>query len=566
MSRGVACLSAVAFLAVLAFMAVSATACEGGGGGGAELTTLSTKLSGESKEGEELTVLEGAKVKDKATLSGKNASKATGKVTYKMYSDKECKTLFTTAGEVTVSGGSIPASSEETPEPGKTYYWQAHYGGDTNNAESTSPCTEILNVKAKTSLSTELSTEGEEGEELTVLEGSKVKDKAVLTGTNSSTAGGKAAYKVYSDKECKTFVTGAGEVTVSSGSIPASSEEELEVGETYYWQVTYEGDGLHEGSISGCNEVVNVDGCVFPYCERPIVPGVRIGLPAGNCTAGPILKQGGDAFLLTAGHCVQGTVSTGTEAVEQEVKSSRPLELAPKLIGKKIMFNYTTEHDIAEVKIEEMGWLVGGVAASPFAVEWGEGGPKVMPVVARAANSEGEETCLSGAVSGLQCGVVLRTGATYPGTPEMTNLVETTIKSAQGDSGAPEFVRGLGGLLIQGVAVAGGGKTFTGTGLLMNLGFRVENLPEGKLTCERVLAMKTMWLLAGVPITGLGIPANTTIEQCTEETGNRANLLMSAQATVSGLRAVIFGRSVLQWYEPLSRIEAVYPGQELVVH
>jgi hypothetical protein len=260
MSRRIACLtSALAFLQALAVMAVSATACEGGGGGGKELTTLATKLSGESKEGEELTVLEGSKVKDQAKLSGKNASKATGKVTYKVYSDKECKTLVTSAGEVTVSGESVPASSEEELEGGKTYYWQAHYSGDTNNAESTSSCTEILNVKAKTSLATKLSGESKEGEELTVLEGAKVKDKATLSGTNSSSAGGKALYKVYSDKECKTPVTEAGEVTVSSGSVPASTEVELEGGKTYYWQVTYKGDGLHQESISSCGtEILNV--------------------------------------------------------------------------------------------------------------------------------------------------------------------------------------------------------------------------------------------------------------------------------------------------------------------
>jgi hypothetical protein len=147
MSRSAACLASMpAFLLALAVLAVSASACEGGGGG-PELTSLSAKLSGEGKEGEELTVLDGAKIKDKATLSGKNASKATGKVTYKIYSDKECKTLVTTAGEVTVSGESIPASSEEELEGGHTYYWQAHYGGDANNAESTSPCTNILTVK-----------------------------------------------------------------------------------------------------------------------------------------------------------------------------------------------------------------------------------------------------------------------------------------------------------------------------------------------------------------------------------------------------------------------------------
>ena len=229
---------------------------------------MSTKLSGEGKEGETITVLEGSKVKDKATLKGKNASSATGKVTYKVYSDKECKTLVKEAGVVTVSGESVPVSSEEELEGGASYYWQAHYSGDSKNAESTSECTEISTIKAKTSLSTKLSGESKEGEELTVLEGSKVEDKATLTGTKFSSASGKVVYKVYSDKECKTLVKEAGEVTVSSGSVPVSNEEELEGGKTYYWQASYSGDTLHQEMTSTCGtEVLNVNATAPTWME-----------------------------------------------------------------------------------------------------------------------------------------------------------------------------------------------------------------------------------------------------------------------------------------------------------
>lgn len=252
-----------AVLLTLGVLAASAIACEGAGEEKAESTTLSTKLSGESKEGEELTVLEGSKVKDKATLSGKNASKATGKVTYKVYSEKECKTLKTSAGEVTVSGESVPASSEEELEGGKTYYWQAHYGGDSKNKESTSACTEVLNVKAKTTVSTELSSEGEEEEELAIPEGSKAKDEATLSGTNSSSATGKVLYKIYSDDECTKLVAEAGEVALETGGkIPASTEKSLAAGGVYYWQATYKGDSLHQESTSECGpEVLAVCDC-----------------------------------------------------------------------------------------------------------------------------------------------------------------------------------------------------------------------------------------------------------------------------------------------------------------
>ncbi len=76
-------------------------------------------------------MVEGSGVKDAATLHGENASSATGTVNT-TYSDDECKTLVKAAGEVTVSGTSVPASSEETLSAG-TYYWQASYSGDTHN-------------------------------------------------------------------------------------------------------------------------------------------------------------------------------------------------------------------------------------------------------------------------------------------------------------------------------------------------------------------------------------------------------------------------------------------------
>jgi hypothetical protein len=236
---------------------------------------------------------------------------------------------------VTVTSGSVPASNEEELEGGKTYYWQATYKGDSLHQESTSTCgEEVLNVKAKTTLSTELSVEGEEGEELTVDEDEKVKDMATLEGTNSSSAEGKVVYKIYSDKECKMLVKEAGEVTVSSGSIPASNEEELEGTKTYYWQATYKGDGLHQESTSTCGRgILNVVICTFAYCEPTITPGVALKIPVGakefNCTAGPIMTKGAETFLLTAGHCF-GTVSEGTEMIKQEVRSAHPKEVAAK--------------------------------------------------------------------------------------------------------------------------------------------------------------------------------------------------------------------------------------------
>jgi hypothetical protein len=222
-------------------------------------TSISTSLKGGGKEGAEITVLEGSKVKDTATLSGTNASTATGTVHYAVYKDKECKELVTKAGEVTVKEGKVPDSEEKELEAGKEYFWQAKYLGDSMNEASTSTCSkEVLKVKAKVTLTTKLSGGGKEGEEITVAEGSKVKDTATLSGTNASGATGTVDYSVYKDKECKELATEAGKGKVEGTKAASSEEKELEVG-VYYWQAKYLGDSLHEESTSTCSkEVLNV--------------------------------------------------------------------------------------------------------------------------------------------------------------------------------------------------------------------------------------------------------------------------------------------------------------------
>ena len=239
-------------------------------------TQISTSLTGGGQSGEKITVPEGTAVTDHATLSGATASKATGTVNYKVYSDSECKKLVSEAGEVEVTGGAVPASTAETLAPG-TYYWQASYGGDSNNNSSTSECgaetTTVVAVgkpaPAPTQISTSLSGGGQSGGTVTVKEGTAVTDRATLSGENASKATGKVSYTVYSDKECSTAVAEveAGEVEVAGGKVPASNPVTLSPG-TYYWQASYGGDEANEKSSSTCgSEVETVE--APPTSEEP---------------------------------------------------------------------------------------------------------------------------------------------------------------------------------------------------------------------------------------------------------------------------------------------------------
>ncbi|HEY1515049.1 MAG TPA: hypothetical protein VGF91_01440 [Solirubrobacteraceae bacterium] len=104
-------------------------------------TTTSTSLSGGGQSGASISVPESTAVSDTATLSGANASTATGTVTYSVYSDSGCTTAVSagTAQSITTPG-TPPASSAVTLGAPGTYYWQASYSGDSANAASMSTC------------------------------------------------------------------------------------------------------------------------------------------------------------------------------------------------------------------------------------------------------------------------------------------------------------------------------------------------------------------------------------------------------------------------------------------
>jgi hypothetical protein len=103
-------------------------------------TQTSTSLSGGGKSGASISVPTNTAVTDQATLSGANAATAGGTVTYKVYSDAACSVSAGSGGTVNVTGGVVPGSSSVSLPTAGTYYWQASYSGDTNNAASKNTC------------------------------------------------------------------------------------------------------------------------------------------------------------------------------------------------------------------------------------------------------------------------------------------------------------------------------------------------------------------------------------------------------------------------------------------
>jgi hypothetical protein len=207
-------------------------------------TGITTTLSASS-----ITV--GGSAHDSATLTGAT-SNAGGTVTYTVYTDNACTLGARDAGTKTVSGGVVPDSNSLTFNTVGTFYWQAVYSGDVNNAPSTSVCTsEVLVVnKANPSIATLLSASS-----ITV--GDSAHDSATLTGATSN-AGGTVTYTVYTNNTCTAGARDAGTKTVAGGVVPDSNTLQFDSAGTFYWQAVYSGDGNNNGATSDCTSEVLV--------------------------------------------------------------------------------------------------------------------------------------------------------------------------------------------------------------------------------------------------------------------------------------------------------------------
>jgi uncharacterized repeat protein (TIGR01451 family) len=100
-------------------------------------TTLTTDAGGPFVQGSDGTVA----LSDTATLSG-GTSGAGGTITFMLFSDAACANQVgsdVTAGVDGADGQNYPSPSISVNAPG-TYYWVAIYGGDTNNAASSTVC------------------------------------------------------------------------------------------------------------------------------------------------------------------------------------------------------------------------------------------------------------------------------------------------------------------------------------------------------------------------------------------------------------------------------------------
>ncbi len=177
------------------------------------------------------------------------------------------------------------------------------------------------------------------------------------------------------------------------------------------------------------------------YCEKTLVSGVGIA-PAGvtpECSAGPMLIEGNETYMLTAGHCFAANEDE-EGLVEGKVTSAYPEAGEPiqKEIGKEGKWMYTKARDMAIVKISAASAFRAALPTPVPALmaEWGKKTESPQAVIGEAANMVGETNCHEGMTSGEQCGSIETVDMTIDG---YEHLVEDSACAEGGDSGGPFF-------------------------------------------------------------------------------------------------------------------------------
>ena len=215
-------------------------------------------------------------VGDKATVTGNGSVVPTGDgsttgITFTLYASN-CTTVVisTSPLQAMTSNGTTPASASATystswtPSATGTYYWVAHYTGDTNYSPNTSACPDtaekVTVVKATPPIATtaQNTTSGSVGVPITVGDKATVtgNDGVVPTGDGSTTG---VTFTLY-ESDCTTAVVGPSslQALTSNGTTPASASATFstswtpQISGTYYWVAHYTGDTNYNANTSAC--------------------------------------------------------------------------------------------------------------------------------------------------------------------------------------------------------------------------------------------------------------------------------------------------------------------------
>jgi len=114
---------------------------------------------------------------------------------------------------------------------------------------------------------------GESGTALSAPGPVAMTDRATINGADAATAAGTVQYSLYSDASCTKLVERLGPKNVAAGGVAEPSNPSsvgLAADATYYWQVTYSGDGRNSPNESACGTETMTFGTP-PELARPSI-------------------------------------------------------------------------------------------------------------------------------------------------------------------------------------------------------------------------------------------------------------------------------------------------------
>ena len=212
-------------------------------------TTTTTAVvdagTGGAWDGTEVT---GASAYDTAVVTG---SSPTGTVTYSFFTNGTCSAGSSSTSTVTLSGGSVPASSTVGPLGTGSYSFDAAYSGDSGNLASTSACEPFSVAQAPTTFTASANP-------TSTTYGNTVQLSA--TGLPSDATG---TVTFTNDADSSTLCT----ATVSSGSASCTTAA-LPPG-SYSVTATYSGDSNYLGSTASTSFTINQAPTSFTASANP---------------------------------------------------------------------------------------------------------------------------------------------------------------------------------------------------------------------------------------------------------------------------------------------------------
>jgi hypothetical protein len=195
----------------------------------------------------------GDSISDGATLSA-NTSDAGGTVTYTVYSDATCTTVYASGGTKPVTNGIVTDSDAVQFNSAGTFYWQAVYSGDVHNAPATSLCSSEIVTISKTSPSASTAQSLVPNDTFTLSGAAGTPSGTVnffLFGPGVACSEANEANALQTLNGMSPSLSGGSATTTNTAAVIAQG--------TYTWLAVWDGDAANNKTVSNCVETFTID-------------------------------------------------------------------------------------------------------------------------------------------------------------------------------------------------------------------------------------------------------------------------------------------------------------------